>query len=258
MISPVNVSESRRPPDDPPGQTPRFLKIAHRGYSERYPENTLPAFEKAILAGADMIELDVHLSRDNHLVVIHDDTIERTSSGRGRVRDLTLAALKGYNYNYGMTSLGFVEIPTLEEVFALVGNRVMLNIEVKKIRGKQREIEARLVRLLEREGCLDRIIVSSFDEEILREISRTAGEVRTGMLYDRVLKNFRDKVLSLGVYSVHPAIRAIDEGQLRWAKTCGRMVYPWVARDRGTLEKCRASGFIDGCMVNDLALFPEP
>lgn len=75
-----------------------FLKIAHRGYSSRYPENTIPAFEKAIAAGADMIELDVQLSQDGQLVVIHDERIDRTANGgTGAVTDLSLVELKRYN-----------------------------------------------------------------------------------------------------------------------------------------------------------------
>ena len=231
-----------------------FLKIAHRGYSERYPENTLPAFEQAVLAGADMIELDIHLSRDGQIVVIHDDTIDRTSNGSGPVSGLTFAELRKYNYNNGMAVQGFVEIPSLADVIDLVGNRVLLNVEIKKDQKNKEVIVKKLVDLLEKKKFIDRVVVSSFGEEILREMHRTAGYVRTGMLYDAAPRDFREKVRALGAYSVHPAIRAMEPEQLRWAKGCGLMVYPWVAKDRKTIEQCRTSGYVDGIMVNEMAL----
>lgn len=211
-----------------------FLKIAHRGYSARYPENTLLAFEKAVAAGADMIELDVHLSQDGRLVVIHDERIDRTSNGTGAVADLSLAELKRYNYNNRMAEPGFVGIPTLDE-----------------------GIERKLADLLQETRFTDRVIVSSFDHYALAEMKRIAGSVRTGMLYDSVWIRFADEVRALGVFSVHPRADAVKAGQLRWAKSRGIQVYPWVVKDRETLKAFRASGYVDGVMVNDLALFSE-
>jgi glycerophosphoryl diester phosphodiesterase len=234
-----------------------FLKIAHRGYSTRYPENTLLAFEKAVTAGADMIELDVHLSRDGRLVVIHDDRIDRTADGTGAVSGLSLAELKQYNYNNRMAEHGFVEIPTLDEVIAWAGDRVMLNIEIKNRPIRSEGIERKLADLLRQTQFTDRAIVSSFDHCALAEMKRIAGSVRTGMLYDSVWIHFEDEVRALGVFSVHPGADAIDAGQLRWAKSCGIQVYPWVVKDRETLEGYRTSGYADGAMVNDLKLFSE-
>jgi glycerophosphoryl diester phosphodiesterase len=235
-----------------------FLKIAHRGYSARYPENTLPAFEKAIEAGADMIEFDVHLSRDGELVVIHDDRIDRTSDGTGRVVDQTLAELRRFSYNNGMPEQGFVGIPTLEEVIDLAGNRAMLNIEIKNCPIRHPGIEKRIVDLLDRKGFRDRVVVSSFDHRALAEMKRIAGDVKTGMLYNAVWIKFADEVRALGVHSIHPSLDAAEGGQLAWAKSHGLMVYCWVARERSAIERCRASGLIDGVMVNELELFLAP
>ena len=234
-----------------------FLKIAHRGYSARYPENTLLAFEKAVAAGADMIELDVHLSQDGRLVVIHDEKIDRTSNGTGAVADLSLAELKRYNYNNRMAEPGFVGIPTLDEVIGWAGNRVMLNIEIKNGPVRNEGIERKLADLLQETRFTDRVIVSSFDHYALAKMKRIAGSVRTGMLYDSVWIRFADEVRALGVFSVHPGADAVKAGQLRWAKSRGIQVYPWVVKDRETLKAFRASGYVDGVMVNDLALFSE-
>jgi len=232
-----------------------FVKIAHRGYSSKYPENTLPAFDGAIAAGADMIELDVHLSCDGRIVVIHDERIDRTADGRGKVAEMTLAELKRYSYHNGMAGFGFVEIPTLEETIALVGERAVLNIEIKKDPAGLGGIVKILSALLRQQGAVERCMVSSFDDEALREWKRIAPDVKTALIYDRVRFPFRETIQSLGLYSLHPAIKAMDEDQLRWAKSCGLMVYPWVAKSRGVVEKCRKADFIDGVMVNDLALF---
>jgi len=234
-----------------------FLKIAHRGYSSRYPENTLPAFEGAVAAGADMIELDVRLSRDGELVVIHDATIDRTSNGRGRMADLTLAELRRFSYPNAMTAFGRVPIPTLAEVIDRVGAQVTLNVEIKGRRSGSAGMERLIAALLRRKGAVDRVIVSAFDRRALVEMKRADGQVRTGLLYDRGWRRFGEDVRRLGVYSVHPRLSAIDAEALRWVHSEGVRVFPWVAKDRGDVDRCRAADFIDGVMVNDLALFGD-
>jgi glycerophosphoryl diester phosphodiesterase len=234
---------------------PPFLKIAHRGYSSKYPENTLPAFAGAIEAGADMIELDVHLSQDGQIVVIHDERIDRTASGSGKVAEMSLAELRRFSYHNSMAEFGFVEIPTLEETIALVEGRAVLNIEIKKRPGRYGGIEETLSALLREWGARERCIVSSFDIEALHDIKRMAPDIRTALIYDRVWFPFRETVQSLRLYSVHPSVKAMNVKQLRWVKSCGLMVYPWVAKNRAVVEKCRAADFIDGVMVNDLELF---
>ena len=235
-----------------------FLKIAHRGYSAEYPENTILAFEKAVAAGADMIELDVHLSRDGKLVVIHDDWIDRTSDGAGAVADLSLAELKGYNYNNRMARHGFVGMPTLGEVIAWAPAGLLVNVEIKNCPIRNEGIERKLADLFEETGFGDRGILSSFDHYALAEMKRIAPGVKIAMIYDSVWITFEEEVRRLGVYSVHPGRDAVRAEQLRWAKSQGVRVYPWVVKDRETLAAYKASGYIDGAMVNDLALFSEP
>lgn len=255
MIRSAVAAHSSERSQGPCREAARFLKIAHRGYSDRYPENTLPAFEQAIRGGADMIELDVRLSGDDRIVVIHDDRIDRTSDGSGRVAGMTLGELKRHNFNNGMTRFGFVGIPTLEETLDRVGDRAALNIEIKKGPENQAAIEEKLCALLRERGAIDRSIVSSFDVNVLRRVKRIAPEIRTALIYDRVWFPFSETIRALGVYSLHPSIKVIHADQLKWAKSCGLMVYAWVAKDRRTVEKCRSSDFIDGVMVNDLELF---
>jgi len=232
-----------------------MLKIAHRGYSELYPENTLPAFEKAIEAGADMIELDIHLSKDGELVVIHDDAIDRTSDGTGMVTGMTLAELRRFSYHNKMPGFGVVAIPTLEEVIDLIGDRALLNVEIKNCPIRHPGIEQKLIALLDQKRFRERVVVSSFDHFALAEMKRIAPDIKTGMLYAAVWVKFTDEVEALGVTSIHPSLNAVEAGQLAWAKGRGIKVYVWVARDRSVIELCAASGLVDGVIVNDLELF---
>jgi len=113
--------------------TSHFVRIqAHRGYSGHYPENTLLAFSKAIEAGADQMELDVHISADNEVFVMHDDTVDRTTNGTGRIHELTAAQIKQLDAGSwrGPEFVG-VQVPTLAEVLALCKSKVKVNIELK-------------------------------------------------------------------------------------------------------------------------------
>lgn len=235
-----------------------FLKIAHRGYSARYPENTLPAFKGAVDAGADMIELDIRLSRDGQIVTIHDATIDRTSDGHGRVADLSFAELRQYNYRNGMKRFKFVAIPTLEEVIDQVGSRVVLNIEIKKEPNERGCLEQTLVELLRRKHMANRVIVSSFHNEALLAVKRMDASVKTGLVFAGAPPDFREAVTSLQLYSVHPSLKRMDLTLLQWAKSCGLQVYTWVAEDKETIRQCRLLGVIDGVMVNDFELFSTP
>jgi glycerophosphoryl diester phosphodiesterase len=235
-----------------------ILKIAHRGYSEKYPENTLPAFEAALGAGAHMIELDVHLTRDQKLVVIHDDYIDRTSNGTGRVGDMNLSALRKFDYSYRFRERGACSIPLLEEVIDLVRGRAMLNIEIKNLPSRYRGIEAALAGRLKKMNFIDDAVVSSFDHYALDEIKRIEPGIKTGMLYSSLWLSFNREAEILGCYSVHPAVDAFDEQQARWARAQGMKVYPWVAKDAETMKRLIDSGQVDGVMVNDLELFGPP
>jgi len=233
----------------------KFLKIAHRGYSKKYPENTLISFNKAIEFGANVLELDTILSKDGHLVVIHNDYIDSTSNGEGLVKNLTLKELRKYNYNTKFPKLGRAEIPTLQEVIDLARGRAMLNIEIKNTPVQAEGIEEALLGLLKKNDFLDDVIVSSFDHYALKTIKKIATKIKTGMLYDAVWIKFRDELKELKVYSIHPHIDGLQFRQLEWAKKNGYMDYPWVAKDRTIIGRLYKTGLVDGIMVNDLELF---
>ena len=147
---------------------------AHRGASAYAPENTLPAFALAMEQGADGIELDIHLTKDGELVVIHDEKVDRTTNGTGLVKDYTLAELRGLCADNGMEGFSEARIPTLREVLALVKpSDMMVNIEIKTGILWYDGIEEKALRLVQDMGMQDRVIWSSFNHYSTR--SRVAG-----------------------------------------------------------------------------------
>ncbi len=150
--------------------------IGHRGYHAKYPENTLIAFQAAIEAGVTMIELDVMLSHDRKLVVIHDATLDRTTNGKGSVADLPLAELKQLDAgSWFDAQFADQQIPELSEVLDLVNGRAYVNIEIKSDAYESLHppdaIEKQVVELLRQKNLLDTSMISSFDVNILEQIA---------------------------------------------------------------------------------------
>ena len=152
-----------------------MLNIAHRGASGTFPENTLSAFRAAIDAGADMCELDVQLTRDGAVVVIHDETVERTTDGKGEVAELTLEELKrldaGAKFKGG--ALKGERIPTLDEVFSVTSGKCGLNIELKA-----GGLEHQVAQIMQARNAFGDSIVSSFDWDYLKKIQQLHFNIR--------------------------------------------------------------------------------
>ncbi len=154
----------------------RPLLIGHRGYPALCPENTLASFEGAMQAGCDMIELDVTLTKDRKVVVIHDDTLDRTTTGKGPVRGHALAEIKALDAGSWFDARFAAErVPELWEVMELTAGRCMLNIEIKDSAFEEDfpadAIEHQVVKLVRKSGAMDRVIISSFDKRILQRIA---------------------------------------------------------------------------------------
>ncbi len=164
--------------------------IAHRGFSGKYPENTKIAFAKAIELGADMIELDVTLSKDKIPVVIHDDTLERTSSGKGKVRNTSFSKLKLLDFGSWMNSKFSSErIPSLEEVLVQIKkSKIGLNIEIKSSAYERNFsdscIESQTIRLIEKCKLFNRIVISSFEPKILLRLRELSAKVNLAYLIE--------------------------------------------------------------------------
>ncbi|MDD0851623.1 glycerophosphodiester phosphodiesterase family protein [Halobacteriovorax sp. GB3] len=154
------------------------LPIAHRGASAYAPENTVSAIKKAIELGAKYIEIDVHMTKDGEVVAIHDSTIDRTSSGSGKVSDLNLTKLKEIDFGSWFSSKFKDErIPTLEEVLKITGNKSVLIIELKNGHDDYPNIEKKIVNLVEKMGLGESVILKSFSFEILNRFKQLAPDL---------------------------------------------------------------------------------
>jgi len=159
------------------------LNVAHRGASALAPENTIAAFEKALELGADAIELDLHVSCDGELVVIHDDTLDRTTDGQGPVHARSLQELKQLDAGrwFGERFAG-QRIPTLAEVLELFAGKVPLALEVKGGSAFFRGIEERVVSVLREHQVISQVAIASFDHHALLRLKELEPSLRTAAL----------------------------------------------------------------------------
>jgi glycerophosphoryl diester phosphodiesterase len=161
-----------------------FIKIAHRGASGNFPENTRLAFEKAVEARVDMIELDCQVSQDGHVVVFHDERLKRTAGVRGKVGAKTLEQLKKLDVGQWLKKAYKGErILTLEEVLEIVGGNVDLCLDIKRFADSPPGIELKVLFILSHYDYLDRTILSSFDYRCLGRVRELAPEARVGIIF---------------------------------------------------------------------------
>lgn len=164
--------------------------IAHRGFSGKYPENTLIAFKKAIELEADMIELDITLSKDKIPVVIHDDTMDRTTNGKGKIRATSFNKLKLLDAgSWKNPKFHQEKIPTLEEVLQLIKkSKIDLNIEIKSSAFEKKFspscIESQTLNLIQKYKLLNRIVISSFEPKVLLRLRELSAKVKLSFLIE--------------------------------------------------------------------------
>lgn len=160
------------------------LAIGHRGVAQVCPENTMASFAEALKTGVDMIETDIQRTRDGHLVILHDDRVDRTSNGQGALRSKTLEELKALDFGSWFDPRFAGElIPTLTEVLDLVRSKAQLNIELKTATPLDPGVEKQLVDELRAARMLDDCIISCFDHYALRAVRTEEPSLRTGVLY---------------------------------------------------------------------------
>lgn len=179
----------------------------HRGASGYAPENTLDAFALALEQGADGIELDVQLTKDGELVVIHDERIDRTGSGIGFVKDYTLAELKKMEFNRTIPGYKAVTLPTLKEVYELCREkRNTVNVEIKTGIIFYPGIEDKVLELTASMGMEDRVIYSSFNHQTMVNIKKMNPQAVCGLLYEDGYLNMDYYCQELGMDALHPAL----------------------------------------------------
>ena len=217
-----------------------MLVIAHRGASGSRPENTLVAFRRAEALGAQMIELDVQLTRDREVVVMHDWTLRRTTRSRGRVVSRTLADLRRLDAGAWFDPAYAGEaVPTLAEVLDAV--RIPVNIELKARRNDG--LEARALEAVRAAGAERRVVFSSFDPRSLRRIRRLDAEVAIAVLWSR-RRLAMPLRLAAGVRATALHIRkdAATPAEVQKAVACGLEVRAWTVNDPGDFARLGAMG----------------
>lgn len=205
---------------------------AHRGASAYAPENTIPAFRMAMEMGADGIELDVHLSSDGKLMVIHDHLVNRTSNGTGRVVDMTCQELKKLDFSYGMSEYSGARIPTLREVYGLIkGSTMTVNVEVKSDEVIYPGIWDRLISLEREMGMEGRVIYSSFNHYVLQKIRELDPGAEIGLLYANAMVDPWVYAAYLKADAIHPHCKAalMCPGLMEGCAENGIKVNAWAA-----------------------------
>ena len=218
--------------------------LAHRGASAYAPENTLEAFRLALEMGADGFELDVHLSKDGHLVVIHDESVNRTTNGTGEVRDLTLAELKALDACNGKEAYRGAKIPTLEEVFELIKDtHHIVNVELKTDNYPYPGLEEQCLELVARMGLEDRVIYSSFNHFTLMKMRQLKPDAKLGMLFGDVMVRPWEYAERLNVNYLHPMkLNIWTPDFTKDAGEAGYGVNVWTVNDEKTMVLCHAVG----------------
>ncbi|ADU28931.1 glycerophosphodiester phosphodiesterase [Evansella cellulosilytica] len=181
------------------------LIFAHRGAAGTHPENTMEAFKAAKLAGADGIEFDVQMTKDRVLVVIHDETVDRTTNGTGWVKDFTYDQLKQLDAgSWFDESFQKANIPTLEEVFKWAANTsLLLNVELKNGVVQYEGIEEAVIDLIKQYKLEDRTVISSFNHYSLVEVNRLDSKLETAILFMEGLYEPWNYAKNVGATGLH-------------------------------------------------------
>jgi glycerophosphoryl diester phosphodiesterase len=231
-----------------------WLKIAHRGAAGTRPELTRPAFDRALELGVDMIELDVQLTRDGELVVLHDRELGRTVAARGLVREHALAELRALDAGtWYALEYAAARVLSLAEVIALVAGRAALNVEIKSPEPDWRATARVLLDLLAATGRAEDTIVSSFELGALACVRERAAAARLGVLWHSAdLDAMWRRAEALAATSVHPQWSLIDAPLIAAARERGLAVIAWTVNEPEAIAHLVALG-VDG-IISD---YPE-
>lgn len=221
------------------------MKIfAHRGSSGTYPENTISAFTDAMKLPITGVELDVQLSQDGQIVVIHDETINRTSNGQGFVKDMTFSQLQTYDFGikFGRKFAG-EKIPLLLDVLTLYQpTHHFINIELKTNVIRYEGIEEKVVALLAEKNLGHRIIISSFNDESIRLIKKLNPSIQTAVLTMKKLEEPFHYLQKVGAESLHISKKSIHKPSIQQLISQGVSVRVFTVNNRWQLRRLKKLG----------------
>ncbi|HLF73678.1 MAG TPA: glycerophosphodiester phosphodiesterase family protein [Anaerolineales bacterium] len=233
---------------------PRPTIFAHRGASAHAPENTLAAFELALAQGADGIELDVKLSADGQVIVIHDATVDRTTDGHGRVKDMPLKELRALDAGSSFAgNYRGEKVPTLEEVFETLGKRTFINVELTNYNTPRDHLVESVCMLVRRFGLQGRVLFSSFFASNLSMARVLLPEVPRGLLALNGLLGAwaRSFGFAFGKYqALHPNLKDVTPQQVQRVHRLQRRVYVWTVNTAEDMRGLFDWG-VDGIFTDD-------
>ncbi len=210
-----------------------MLKIGHRGAKGYEPENTFVSFQKALDMQVDGIELDVHLSADGEIMVIHDESIDRTTNGKGFVNTLSLRELKTFRID------GKYEIPTLKEVFDLVNQDCFINIELKSHEAADKVVTLIEKYVAKKDWKYDRFLVSSFDWNALQQVAFLNDKIPIGVLTETDLDLALAFAKFIQAKSIHPHFHLLTKENTAQTQKKGLQVFPWTINELEDIQKIK-------------------
>ena len=243
----------------------RPLVMAHRGGGGLWPENTLYAFERAAEMGVDVIETEIRSTADNNLVFIHDETVDRTTNGKGPVNSFTLKELKKFDAGYNWTSdrgrtFPFrgkgITVPALEEVFTALPN-IRMNIDMKEI---DPSVAARLCKIIHSFDLVEKVMVASFSTKALRDFRQICPELATSAGRGEVTLFFLMNLIFLGAAYAPPChalqipeysngLRVLTKRFLRTAHSHKLKVHVWTVNQMVDMQRLLKLG-VDGIITD--------
>ncbi len=219
--------------------------ISHRGYSGKYPENTMLAFRRAAEAGCDEIELDVQITKDGEVVVIHDETLDRTTSGSGLVRDFTFEEIRKFNAaKLFYDGLVFEPVPSFDEYCRWAAECGMsTNIEIKTGIYYYREIEEKTAEIIKKYGLEEKVMFSCFNHVSLLKMKKIFPQAKCGILVDETgIGNAAYYCKSSGFAYYHPDVRGLSDETIEECRKEGIGINAWTINDMGDLERLYEKG----------------
>lgn len=193
--------------------------FAHRGFSAQYPENTMKAFEEAGKAKADGIEIDIQMTKDGEVVIIHDEKVDRTTNGSGYVQELSYNELRSLNAGHRFKHIEKEAIPTLTELFNwMQDNQIICNIEMKNNKISYKGMEEKTIELIRKYGFENRIIFSSFNHYSLVHSYRIAPEIETAPLLSDGLYQPWIYASAIGAKGYHPNYKRINKEIIKYSE----------------------------------------
>lgn len=232
------------------------MKIwGHRGASGYAPENTMAAFLLAVEQGADGIETDIHLTKDGVCVLMHDESLDRTTDAKGYIKDHTYEQLCHINANNGMQQYGFCPLPRLEELLALAKEtNIFLDLEIKTDVFFYDGIEEKVASLVRAYGLEKQVMYSSFNHYSLMKMRKIEPKAVLGVLYMEAIYQPWYYASALKMDALHPDYRfvALDD-YIAQAHRFGLRVHPWTVNQQEEMIALKKAG-VDALITNDIPL----